>query len=84
MICYSSDLEVSCSRNYNIMRPLHFRPDELRALLLHNKIATLDELKQALGTPVDVTIFHDVLAVEADCAGPCLLSISIHFSPFFA
>ena len=84
MICYSSDLEVSCSRNYNIMRPLHFRPDELRALLLHNKIATLDELKQALGTPVDITIFHDVLAVEADCAGPCLLSISIHFSPFFA
>jgi len=52
MICYSSDLEVSCSRNYNIMRPLSFRPDALRTLLLRNKIATLDELKQSLGTPV--------------------------------
>jgi len=36
------------SRNYNIMRPLSFRPDALRTLLLRNKIATLDELKQAL------------------------------------
>ena len=40
------------------MRPLSFRSDELRSLLLRNKIATLDELKQALGTPVDVTIFR--------------------------
>jgi len=30
------------------MRPLSFRPDALRTLLLRNKIATLDELKQAL------------------------------------
>ena len=40
------------------MRPLSFRSDELRALLLRSKIATLDELKQALGTPVDVTVFR--------------------------
>jgi hypothetical protein len=40
------------------MRPLAFRSDELRTLLLHNKIATLTELKQALGTPVDVTVFR--------------------------
>ena len=40
------------------MRPLSFRSDELRSLLLRNKIATLDELKQALGTPVDVTVFR--------------------------
>jgi len=38
------------------MRPLSFRSDALRALLLHNKIATLDELKQVLATPVDVTV----------------------------
>jgi hypothetical protein len=40
------------------MRPLSFRSDELRSFLLRNKIATLDELKQALGTPVDVTVFR--------------------------
>ena len=33
------------------MRPLSFRSDELRSLLRRNKIATLDELKQALGYP---------------------------------
>jgi hypothetical protein len=37
------------------MRPLSFRSDELRSLLLRSKIATPDELKQALGTSVDVT-----------------------------
>src|SRR5580693_4190468 len=40
------------------MRPLSFRSDELRSLLLRSKIATLDELKQALGTAVDVTVFR--------------------------
>ena len=39
------------------MRPLFFRSDALRSLLLHCKIATLDELKQAVGTSVDVTVF---------------------------
>ena len=38
--------------------PLSFRSDELRSLLLRNKIATLGELKQALGTPVDITVFR--------------------------
>src|SRR3989441_8177887 len=45
-----------CSRNYNIMRPVSFRSDKLRSLLLRSKIATLDELKQALGTSVDITV----------------------------
>ena len=40
------------------MRPTSFRPDALRALLLRNQIATLDDLKHALGTPVDVTVFR--------------------------
>jgi DNA-binding transcriptional regulator YhcF (GntR family) len=40
------------------MRPLSYRSDELRALLLRQQIATLDEMKQALGTPVDLTVFR--------------------------
>ena len=63
-ICYSSEQEVWFSRNYNIMRPLSFRPDALRVLLLRNKIATLDELKQALGTSVDVTVFRKLKLLD--------------------
>src|SRR5208282_2525717 len=58
MICYSTDQEVPSSRYSNIMRPLSYRSDELRGLLLRNQIATLDEMKQALGTPVDLTVFR--------------------------
>src|SRR5437868_10387657 len=46
------------------MRPLSFRPDDLRALLLRNKIATLEELKQALGTPVDVAMFRKLKPLD--------------------
>jgi hypothetical protein len=46
------------------MRPLSFRPDALRTLLLRDKIATLGELKQALGTPVDVTVFRKLKALD--------------------
>ncbi len=46
------------------MRPLSFHSDELRALLLRNQIATLDELKQALGTAVDVTIFRKLIPLD--------------------
>jgi hypothetical protein len=46
------------------MRPLSFRPDALRTLLLRNKIATLDELKLALGTSVDVTIFRKLKPLD--------------------
>jgi len=51
------------SRYYNIMRPLSYRSDELRALL-RNQIATLDEMKQALGTPVDVTVFRKLKPLD--------------------
>src|SRR6516164_4251145 len=64
LICYSSDWESLFNRNYNIMRPLSFHPDALRTLLLRNKIATLDELKQALGTGVDVTVFRKLKALD--------------------
>jgi len=40
------------------MRTLSFRPNALRRLLLPNRIATLDELKHALGSSVDVTVFR--------------------------
>jgi len=46
------------------MRPLSFHSDELRSLLLHSKIATLDELKQALGTSVDVTVFRKLKPLD--------------------
>ena len=46
------------------MRPLSFRPEALRRLLLHNKIATLDELKRALGSPVDVTVFRKLKPLD--------------------
>ena len=46
------------------MRPLFFRSDELRSLLLRSKIATLDELKQALGTSVDITVFRKLRPLD--------------------
>ena len=46
------------------MRPTSFRPDALRALLLRDKIATLDDLKRALGTPVDVTVFRKLKLLD--------------------
>jgi hypothetical protein len=46
------------------MRPLSFHPDALRSLLLRNKIATLDELKLALGTSVDVTVFRKLKPLD--------------------
>jgi hypothetical protein len=46
------------------MRPLSYRSDELRSLLLRSKIATLDELKQALGTSVDVTVFRKLKPLD--------------------
>ena len=46
------------------MRPVSFHSDELRSLLLRSKIATLDELKQALGTPVNVTVFRKLKPLD--------------------
>jgi hypothetical protein len=41
-----------------------FCPDALRALLLRNQIATLEDLKHALGTPVDVTVFRKLKPLD--------------------
>lgn len=45
------------------MRPILFRADQLRSLLLRNKIATLDVLKRTLGSSVDVTVFRKLKAL---------------------
>src|ERR1039458_5083797 len=47
------------------MRPLSYRADELRSLLLRNQMATLDELKHALGTSVDVTVFRKLNPMDS-------------------
>ena len=46
------------------MRPLSYHSDALHALLLRNQIATLDEMKRALGTPVDVTVFRKLKPLD--------------------
>ena len=47
------------------MRPLAFSPDSLRKLLLRNKIATLPDLKRALGTDVDLTVFRKLKQIDS-------------------
>ncbi len=46
------------SRNSNIMRLATFSAAAVRQFLLRNQIADLTELKQVLGTSVDVTVFR--------------------------
>ncbi len=46
------------------MRPVSYRSDELRGLLLRKQIATLDEMKQALGAAVDVTVFRKLKPLD--------------------
>src|ERR1035438_8342719 len=46
------------------MRPPAFSSDSLRKLLLHDKIATLPDLKRALGTNVDLTVFRKLKELD--------------------
>ena len=46
------------------MRPLAFSPDSLRKLLLHDQVATLPDLKRALGTDVDLTVFRKLKQLD--------------------
>jgi hypothetical protein len=46
------------------MRPLSFRSEDLRSLLLRAQIATLEQLEQALGTSVDVTVFRKLKPLD--------------------
>ena len=40
------------------MRPESYHPEDLARVLRRTKIATMPELKKALGTKVDVTVFR--------------------------
>src|SRR5664279_5422321 len=40
------------------MRPTRFTADRLQVFLQHNQVATLSQLKSALGTAVDGTVFR--------------------------
>ena len=46
------------------MRPLSFDPQDLRKHLLRHKIATLPELKAALGTSADLTVFRKLKLLD--------------------
>ena len=46
------------------MRPTLFRSDVLRRHLLQAKMATLGELKRALGTQVDLTVFRKLKQLD--------------------
>lgn len=46
------------------MRPISFDPQTLRKHLLRHKIATLAELKQALGTTTDLTVFRKLKTLD--------------------
>jgi hypothetical protein len=52
------------SRNYNIMRLTTFSAGVLRRFLRRNQIADLPQLKQALGTTVDVTVFRKLKQLD--------------------
>ena len=51
-------------RNALIMRPAQYDPDALIALLRQQKIATMDDLKEALGTSADATVFRKLAELE--------------------
>ena len=51
-------------RNGNIMRPPHFDPDTLQRLFERRQIASLPELKSALGTEVAMTVFRKLAALS--------------------
>jgi len=46
------------------MRPLSFDPQALRKHLLRHKIATLPELRSALGTTTNLTVFRKLKLLD--------------------
>jgi len=49
---------ITYIRTYNIMKPVVFTPKILKSFLQNHKVATMLELKTALGTDVDMTVFR--------------------------
>ena len=58
--CYAIGrlIEVLFRRNYSIMRPTVFSAGLLLRFLRRNRIATLPQMKQLLGTEADITVFR--------------------------
>lgn len=55
---------MTLKRRYsNIMKPTRFSAQPLESLLHDTKVATLPQLKAALGTPVDLTVFRKLSAL---------------------
>lgn len=50
-------------RNYNIMKTEEYDTNAVVALFRRQRVATMDELKEAIGTPVDVTVFRKLRAL---------------------
>jgi hypothetical protein len=46
------------------MRPERYDPEALTALLRQQKIATMEDLKQALGTSADATVFRKLAGLD--------------------
>lgn len=46
------------------MRPVQFQVDSIVALLRRERIATIEQLKAALGTPVDMTVFRKLREIR--------------------
>ena len=46
------------------MRPTHFRAETIIRLLHRRQIATTDELKAALGTSADMTVFRKLREID--------------------
>jgi hypothetical protein len=51
-------------RNALIMRPERYDPESLIALLRQQKIATMEDLKEALGTSADATVFRKLAELD--------------------
>jgi hypothetical protein len=57
-------LHKEASRNSVIMRPTTFAPSVVRRYLRAHKIANLTELKEALGTTADITVFRKLRSLD--------------------
>src|ERR1700730_14808159 len=55
---------VQRRRNSLIMRPEKYHTEDLISLLRQRKIATMGELKQALGTAADATVFRKLAELD--------------------
>src|ERR1700738_3247177 len=63
-VMLESVCSFSLSADSNIMRPLSFHPAAIQDHLRKHKIATLPQLKQALGANADLTVFRKLRELD--------------------